>query len=199
MTKVEEIKRQAISLMAEKSFDGVSLRQLAEAVGIQPGSIYAHYQSKHQLLLELFCDYQEDLLSAWMEQGRCRDPQQALLSFVAVYVQFHLGRASESRIVQLDFRSLDSQGKAVVCSLKAQYEAELEAILSKGISAGVFRLTHAGTARVGILCLLQGICSADCELARGDPSAVFEVCAAATLRLVGASPMSQQVLSARRA
>lgn len=188
MTTVEEIKHQAIQLMAERSFDGVSVRQLAEAVGIRPGSIYAHYQSKHQLLLDLFCDYQEDLLSAWMEQGRYRDPQKALLSFVAVYVHFYLARAPESRIVQLDFRSLDPQGKAVVCNLKAQYEAELEAILSKGASAGVFRLTDAGAARLEILSLVQGICSAQCESPVGDPSAVFDVCAAAALRLVGASP-----------
>ncbi|AOE86794.1 TetR/AcrR family transcriptional regulator [Pseudomonas sp. TCU-HL1] len=192
MTKVEEIKHQAILLMAEKSFDGVSLRQLANAVGIQPGSIYTHYQNKHQLLLELFCDYQEDLLSAWMEQGRYLDPQKALLDFVAVYVRFHLARAPESRIVQLDFRSLDPQGRAVVGKLKMQYESELEAILRKGVSVGAFRLADAGAVRLGILSLLQGICSAQCESTIGDASRVVDVCVVAALRLVGAGPISYQ-------
>ncbi|MFN9525622.1 MAG: TetR/AcrR family transcriptional regulator [Pseudomonadaceae bacterium] len=185
MTRVEQIKNQAIALMAERSFEGVSLRQLAEAVGIRPGSIYTHYASKGQLLQELFCDYQEDLLSAWMEQRRQGGPRQVLLDFVAVYVRFHLARVAESRIVQLDFRSLDARGKRVVGKLKAQYEGELDAILRWGVAADQFHLADVGATRLAILAVLQGVCAARCEL-RSDEA--LAICAEAVPRLVGLAP-----------
>ncbi|MCY1262355.1 hypothetical protein D9M68_109980 [compost metagenome] len=183
MSRVEEIKSRAIQLMAERSFDGVSLRQLAEAVGIQPGSIYTHYPSKGQLLRELCCDYQEDLLAAWREQRRRGDPRKALADFVAVYVRFHLARGDESRVAQLDFRCLDAQGKQLVAGLRAQYEEELEAILRQGLAAGVFRLVDVGVARLGILALLQGVCAVRGESAAAE---VVRICVEAALRLAGA-------------
>ncbi len=53
MAKAEEIKSRAIRLMAEKGYGAVSLRQLADAAGLQPGSFYAHYRSKAQLLRKI--------------------------------------------------------------------------------------------------------------------------------------------------
>lgn len=183
MSRIEEIKKRAIQLMAERSFDGVSLRQLAEAVGIQPGSIYAHYPSKGQLLRDLCCDYQEDLLSTWQERRRCHDPRKALVDFVSVYVRFHLARAAESRVVQFDSRCLEVRDKALVNGVRAQYEDELERILRQGMGRGLFRLSDVGAARLNIFSVLQGACMVHGERTVGE---VLQVCVDAALRLVGA-------------
>lgn len=187
MSKVEEIKCQAIRLMAEKSFDAMSLRQLAEAVQLHPGSIYTHYQSKVQLLRELCCDYQDDLLAMWLERRKCK-PQEAdeqLLGFVTVYVGFYYARKAESRVFHLDMRCLPASERAVVDELKVRYESELELILSRGLVDGAFQLTDLRATRLAILALLQGICAAGCDAIALSEAQAFDVCAAAIFRLVG--------------
>src|ERR687884_568164 len=47
-----ELTREAARLFAEKGYHGTSIGDLAQAMGIQKGSLYAHIQSKQDLLYE---------------------------------------------------------------------------------------------------------------------------------------------------
>jgi len=48
-----ELTRQAARLFAEKGYHGTSVGDLAEALGVQKGSLYAHIESKADLLWEV--------------------------------------------------------------------------------------------------------------------------------------------------
>ncbi|REE91404.1 TetR family transcriptional regulator [Paenibacillus taihuensis] len=50
------LKQAALTLFAESGYEGVSLSEIAKSVGIKTPSIYAHFESKEQLLLELIDD-----------------------------------------------------------------------------------------------------------------------------------------------
>ena len=39
---------------SKKGYDSVSLREIAEEVGIQKSSIYSHYSSKEAILMDIF-------------------------------------------------------------------------------------------------------------------------------------------------
>src|SRR5438067_11995259 len=47
-----ELTRQAARLFAQKGYHGTSIGDLAEAMGVQKGSLYAHIDSKQDLLYE---------------------------------------------------------------------------------------------------------------------------------------------------
>jgi AcrR family transcriptional regulator len=47
-----ELTRQAARLFAEKGYHGTSIGEIAAALGVQKGSLYAHIQSKQDLLHE---------------------------------------------------------------------------------------------------------------------------------------------------
>src|SRR5436190_1731777 len=47
-----ELTRQAARLFAEKGYHGTSIGDLAQAMGVQKGSLYAHISSKQDLLYE---------------------------------------------------------------------------------------------------------------------------------------------------
>jgi len=47
-----ELTRQAARLFAEKGYHGTSIGEIAEALGVQKGSLYAHISSKQDLLYE---------------------------------------------------------------------------------------------------------------------------------------------------
>src|SRR5262245_6035241 len=51
-----ELTRQAARLFAEKGYHGTSVGDLAEAMGVQKGSLYAHITSKSDLLWEVTRD-----------------------------------------------------------------------------------------------------------------------------------------------
>jgi len=48
-----ELTRQAARLFAEKGYHGTSIGDLAEAMGVQKGSLYAHIESKADLLWDV--------------------------------------------------------------------------------------------------------------------------------------------------
>ena len=51
-----ELARQAARLFAEKGYHGTSIGDLARAIGVQKGSLYAHIASKQDLLYETMRD-----------------------------------------------------------------------------------------------------------------------------------------------
>ena len=51
-----ELTREAARLFAEKGYHGTSIGDLAKALGVQKGSLYAHIQSKQDLLYETMRD-----------------------------------------------------------------------------------------------------------------------------------------------
>src|SRR5919202_4528266 len=52
-TRRNELTRQAARLFAEQGYHGTSMEDLAAAMGIQKGSLYAHVRSKGELLAEI--------------------------------------------------------------------------------------------------------------------------------------------------
>jgi AcrR family transcriptional regulator len=55
-TRRNELTRQAARLFAEKGYHGTSVGDLAEAMGVQKGSLYAHIDSKADLLWDVARD-----------------------------------------------------------------------------------------------------------------------------------------------
>lgn len=200
MNRVEEIKQQAIRLMADKGFEAMSLRQLAAAVGMRSGSIYTHYQSKSQLLQDVCCDYQDELMATWLLQRKrgCPASEEMLLRFAAVYLGFCHAREAESRVVNLDFRSLEEPGRSQVAQLRQRHEAELEGILLQGSRAGAFLLGDPRLTLLGVLALLHGFAAMPSGCAADHGASMFESCVVALLRMVGVHPPARVIVVAAR-
>lgn len=60
MSTKEKIFDVALDLFSKKGYDSVSLREIAEEVGIKKSSIYSHYLSKEAILISIF-EYFTDL------------------------------------------------------------------------------------------------------------------------------------------
>ena len=56
MNTKEKIFNVSLDLFSKKGYDSVSLREIAEEVGITKSSIYSHYPSKESILMDIF-DY----------------------------------------------------------------------------------------------------------------------------------------------
>jgi TetR/AcrR family transcriptional regulator, cholesterol catabolism regulator len=55
-TRRSELTREAARLFAERGYHGTSIGHLAKALGVQKGSLYAHIESKQDLLYDAMSD-----------------------------------------------------------------------------------------------------------------------------------------------
>jgi AcrR family transcriptional regulator len=86
----EKIFDAAVELFAERGYDGVSVRDIAKAVGIRESSVYKHYGSKDEILDAIF-EYLKSRLYAPPAPGMDLEALQGRMSFDQV---LELGFAS---------------------------------------------------------------------------------------------------------
>lgn len=154
----ENIREAGVRLIHEHGFEAMSLRQLAAAVGLQPGSLYNHIPNKQALLFAIMRDYMDDLIAkvdAAIDPGA--DPVRRLRQFVGFHLRHHIARKADLRIVNLELRSLDPEHLEQVVAMRDDYERRLAAILKDGEQAGAFRFADLRVTVFAILAMLTGV------------------------------------------
>jgi AcrR family transcriptional regulator len=65
----EQIRTVALEMFAERGYDGTSLREIAERLGITKAAVYYHFKTKEDILVSLLTDFmgQVDELLDWAE------------------------------------------------------------------------------------------------------------------------------------
>jgi AcrR family transcriptional regulator len=80
----------AQQLFDERGYDGTSLRQIADAVGMTKAAVYYHYPAKEHLLLELtrpMLDAMSDMVARLRNNGGGDNPHAALGSYFDLFVE----------------------------------------------------------------------------------------------------------------
>ena len=134
----EAIREAAVALIAARGFEATTLREIADKVGVQPGTIYRYFPSKAQLLVALLVEHLEYLLASWATaQPRTDDPVERLRAFVAFHIRSHTLRRREVFVANMELRSLSPGDRARVVALRRRYEDLLTGILRDGMARGV--------------------------------------------------------------
>lgn len=89
-----DIRAAAERLFARSGYAAVSMRQIAQDVGVQVGAIYLYTPDKQTLLASMMLDHLEELLSAWAEARpeESLRPGARLDAFVRFHIRHHLAR-----------------------------------------------------------------------------------------------------------
>ena len=56
----ERIKKVALPLFAHKGYEGTTMNEIAELVGVRKASLYAHYKGKEELFFAIYEDLQQE-------------------------------------------------------------------------------------------------------------------------------------------
>lgn len=157
---MQAIREAGVRLIYEHGYEGMNLRQLADAVGIQAGSLYNHIHTKQDLLFELVKEHLSQLLAQLDAALKdIDDPLARMEAFVAFHVNYHMVRKREVSVVNFELRSLDPANYQAVVAMRRAYERRLIAIIEDGVAQGVFAKTDAPVAAFAILALLTGVCT----------------------------------------
>lgn len=154
------IREAGLDLIHAHGYEAMSLRQLAARIGLQPGSLYNHIETKQDLLFDLIHNHMVTLLASLEEAlGGIDDPLEALKAFIAFHLTYHIERKREVFIGSSELRSLAPKSRRKIVALRRTYEDRLCAILKQGTARGLFKIEDVRVSAYAILAMLTGICT----------------------------------------
>lgn len=150
------IRDEARRLFARQGYAAVSMRQIAAAVGVQAGALYAYTPDKQALLADLLDAHMQDLLAAWRDDPAA-DPLRRLEAFVRFHIGFSLDHPDAVFLSYMELRNLTPENFRSIAALRGRYEDALERILVDGIEAGVMRVADSRLATMALIAMLTGV------------------------------------------
>ena len=134
-----ELTRAAARLFAEKGYHGTSVGDLASALGVQKGSLYAHIESKADLLWEVASEGAvafHNALDTVPDEGPILDRIRAAL-------RAHLRVVSEqldvATVFVREWRYLEGERREQFLAERRRYEERFRALFREGRETGELR------------------------------------------------------------
>ena len=127
-------------LFAERGYHGTSMRDLGRELGLLGSSLYAHVESKQDLLVEvveegarLFQDSADRALAAGGTSA------ERLRGLVAGHIDVVLDNQDVVRTFLNEARMLDEEHRARVIAARDAYEGAFRSVIAEGAADGTFR------------------------------------------------------------
>jgi len=184
----QDIRNAARRLFAERGYNAVSMRDIAQAVGKHQGGLYNHFASKQALLVDLM----EDNLRRAHEQAieplaGLSDPTHRLEAFVRAHLGFNIDNPDDIFIAYMELRSLDAAGSAHIFAMRDRYEKSLRQILRDGQRSGDFTISDPSIHARTLLAMLSGVTVWYRDSGARSPVEITECYVQAALQSVGAT------------
>jgi len=154
---MSEILDRAMQLFAERGYEGTTLQDVADAVGLSRPNLYNYVRSKEELLVamvEATSQEAAQTLRAVRERVDL-DPVEKLRTLVRILV---IQRAEHPA----QFRTLDRSEQSLPAEIAERHHAsrravlrEITAVLDEGVTAGIFRSLDSRIAALSII----GMCN----------------------------------------
>ena len=135
----EELTRQAARLFAQKGYHGTSIGEIATALGVQKGSLYAHIESKQDLLYETLRDGAEAFhgaLDAIPEQLPAVDKLRLALRGHLRIVAEQLDVAT---VWTQEWRYLEGERREEFVAARRHYEERIRTLFQEGVELSELR------------------------------------------------------------
>jgi len=165
---VEVSRRQAIEdvasdLFREHGYAGTSIRDIARALSVQGASLYAHVDSKEDVLWAIVdraaSRFEAAAGRAELEAGARRpgDAAEAIAALVRAHVEVLTADVDEAGVFVHEWRALGQERRAVILARRDAYEARFRGPIKAGIAVGAFAMTDPAIASTTILTALNGV------------------------------------------
>lgn len=159
---VETARRRAIedaasALFRERGYAATSVRDIARAVDIQGASLYAHVDSKQDVLWSIVDATAARFEAAAEAREGVGDPRDALAALVRGHLDVLLDDLERASVFIHEWRALQGPGRAAIGARRDTYEHRFREIIAAGTDAGVFAPVDPAAAAAFILTALNGV------------------------------------------
>lgn len=157
---IATIEREATRLFGERTYPVVGMRDIGDAVGLLPGSLYVHISSKDALLRRIVERGIQNFLDVIEPIARDSAPasdriRRALQAFVETLDATH----AQARIAFYQWTYLSGEDHDHVVDMRRRYEQLFVDMVKQGIAAGEFRpTTHVRVAVHMMLGTIHSLC-----------------------------------------
>jgi AcrR family transcriptional regulator len=138
-TRRQELTREAARLFAEKGYHGTSIGDIAEAMGVQKGSLYAHIASKQDLLYETM---REGAVAFHAALDAIPDELPAT-ERIRLALRAHLRVVAEqldvATVFVREWRYLDGDRREEIVAERRHYEERFRTLFREGRELGELR------------------------------------------------------------
>ena len=136
----ELIEREAVRLFSERTYPVIGMRDIGDAVGLLPGSLYVHISSKEDLLERIVERGIQNYLDEIGAVANTEDPAADRLR-AAVVAHFRvLSRTlDQTRVAFHQWTYLGPDKQPAVVAMRQRYEDLFTDIVRDGVSSGEFR------------------------------------------------------------
>jgi TetR/AcrR family transcriptional regulator, cholesterol catabolism regulator len=135
----EELTRQAARLFAQKGYHGTSIGEIAEALGVQKGSLYAHIKSKQDLLYETMAEgaraFHAGVDSIPEDLPATEKIRLALRSHLRVVAD----QLDVATVFVQEWRYLEGERRDEILAERRRYEERIRALFREGRDLGELR------------------------------------------------------------
>ena len=139
MTRREELAREAARLFAEKGYHGTSIGALAEAVGVQKGSLYAHIEGKQDLLYETMRQGAEAFHAALDEIPEELPATEKIRLALRAHLRVVAGQLELATVFVQEWRYLEDDRREQFVAERRRYEERIRALFREGREQGELR------------------------------------------------------------
>jgi AcrR family transcriptional regulator len=139
---VRRIQEVALVRFAERGFHGVSVRTLAEEVGLRGASIYTHFRSKEDLLhglIELGHRVHHQALRAALLEADAR-PEDQLVRLMRAHVTIHARYALLATVANNELTMLSPERRESIVAMRLDSQRMFTEVVERGIELGSFKI-----------------------------------------------------------
>lgn len=149
----------ARSTFAAKGFDGASIRDIANAAGLNLSALYYYFDSKQAALFELIRQAYTEFNTA-IEAALAAapdDPAARVATFVRVLVRYRAANLASSRLLLLESERLSERYRPEIDRLRLVTREQLYEQVRIGAESGVFHVDRPDMAARSVLALCNVI------------------------------------------
>ncbi len=151
-TRRDQLTREAARLFAERGFHGTSMGDLAEALGVQKGSLYSLTGSKQQLLLDTMREGARSFHAALDEVPERAPAVERVRHALRGHLRVVAEQLDVATVFTREWRYLEDAGRAEILAERRRYEERWRALFQEGVESGGLRLdVDAGAAALLVL------------------------------------------------
>jgi AcrR family transcriptional regulator len=134
-----ELTRTAARLFAEKGYHGTSIGDLAEAMGVQKGSLYAHIDSKQDLLYEATREGAQAFHAALDAVPEAAAVTERIRLALRAHLRVVAEQLDVATVFTREWRYLEGERALEFLSERRRYEERIRALFREGRDTGALR------------------------------------------------------------
>jgi TetR/AcrR family transcriptional regulator, cholesterol catabolism regulator len=155
-SRKEEIIFVASRLFKEKGYKAVSMRDIAQAMGIKAASLYNHIHGKQEILSTLILEVAREFTIGMSKVvSENTTPLQKIKSVIELHIDITVNYSEAFAALNNDWMHLENEDLIAFVKMREDYEENFRKIIKQGIETGEIQSRHPEVILFSILSTLR--------------------------------------------